>query len=98
MLGAIVQSSREGNPEMKRSTANGEEAPHAKRKRVQPEDLDTESTHDCVQFRTIAEEQDSIVERPYSTQVKGRSGDSSTLLQWSLLFSYVVYLFNRCDL
>lgn len=69
MLGAIVQTSRKGIPEMKRSTANGEEAPHAKRKRIQPEDLDMESAHNCVQLQTIAEDQDSIIERPYSTQV-----------------------------
>ena len=69
MLG-ISAASEEGASRMKRSTANGEEAPHAKRKRVQPEDLDMDSTQNCVQLQTMAEDQESIIERPYSTRVR----------------------------
>ena len=80
---------------MKRSGVNGEDAPHAKRKKTQPGDLDMQSTQDFAQLQsTVTEEQESIIERPYSTQVGGRTRDRHSLA--GELFLSVVYLFDRC--
>lgn len=64
MLG--VTSSPTVTEEMKRSMANGEEAPQAKRKKVQAEDLDST----LVRLQTVAQDQESVIERPQSTQVE----------------------------
>lgn len=64
MLGVTGSPAVRGK--MKRSTANGEEAPQAKRKKIQAENLDST----LVRLQTVAQDQEPAIERPQSTQVE----------------------------
>lgn len=84
MLGDTSGTFGSGREEMKRSTDNGEEVPHAKRKKTQTEDLKSA----LVQLQTDAQDQETVIERPQSTQVTGDLGnarrDVLSYFFWSL--------------